>query len=548
MTAFSIYQFKCTSCLQPDSNFPTYLTWITFCRQTTTAAMMEHTSQDFRDVEEEKKTDNTSNAMLVLGGTTTNASIAVATFEEQNFSFFSVLGIGYSVTNSAMAILASLATAIGSGGPVSLIWGQIGIFFIALCFAVTLGQFSSAMPNAAGQSYWVGRLAPDRVRRLLAFNTGFLAWASSICIVASGTLLLPQMAIGIYMLERPNFVYQPWMGLVGFQLTNFTIFFLNTVSRFLPTISRASMLWSMLSLVIIFISMLAASPAKQSASFVFTDFINLSGWKDPVAFMTGIIGVNWGYSCLDACCHIAEEVPNPERNIPKVLLATVIVGFLTAFPLTIAALFSMGDIVEVITTRTMVPSLQLFLQVFSGNTAGAAALQSLIIVVFAGSIFGAHTWQSRLCWTFARQGGLPFQKQFGSIAPKPFGVPIAAHLLSCCMVSVLGFLYLGSTTAFNAFVGAALHLQNLSYSICVICLFIHGRSNLAHGPFWFPKLGAFCQCVVIFWTLYSLVMYSFPPAYPTTVTTMNYASVVLVAIIVLINIGWVSYGRKTFIC
>lgn len=475
-------------------------------------------------------------------------SVLATTFEERNFSLLGVVGIGYSVTNSAMAILASLGTGIGSGGPVLLIWGQIAIFLISLCIAVTLGEFASAMPNAAGQFYWVSKLAPKKTRRYLAYNVGMLSWASSLCIVASGTLLVPQMIIGMYMLHRPDFVYQRWMGFVGYQLTNFVIFFFNTVERFLPTLSRASMTWSMVSIIVIFIAILAKAPVKQSASFVFTDFVNMSGWNNVVAAFTGCIGVNWGYSCLDACAHMAEEIPQPDRNIPKALMSTIIIGFLTAFPFTIAILFCIGDLNDVITTRTMVPSLEVFYQVFSGESAGAIGLQSLVVVVFVGSIFGAHTWQSCLCWTFARQGGLPCHQALSKIADKPFSVPLWSHLLSCICVCLLGFIYLGSSVAFNSFVSGGLLFQNTTYSICVICLLLHGRSKFAHGSFWFPTLGYICDIVTVVWSIYTLVLYSFPPSLPVTLVTMNYIAVVYVGVILITNIFWAAYGRKYFTC
>lgn len=474
--------------------------------------------------------------------------ITANTFEERQFSLISVIGIGYSVTNSAMAILASLATGIGSGGPVLLIWGQVGIALISICIAITLGEFASAMPHAAGQMYWVSKLAPERLQRPLAYLTGMMSWASSFCIVASGCLLTPQMVIGMYMLERPDFVYQRWMGFVGFQAINLVAFFFNTVERFIPTFSRASMGLSIITTIVIFVTILTMSPRKQTGTFVFADFVNLSGWNDVVAAFTGILGINWGYSCLDACTHMAEEIPRPEKNIPKALLSTVIVGIATAIPMTVALLFCITDIVAVVNTATMVPSLEMFMQAGRGNTAMAIGLQSLIAIVFFGSIFGAQTWQSRLCWAFARQGGLPLSKHLGAISPHPFSVPLWAHVVSCLIVSALGFIYLGSVAAFNAFVSCGLFLQYATYTICVICLFIRGRSNFAHGPFWWPRLGPVCQIVTVCWTIFCLVMYSFPPYKPTTPTNMTYASVVFVAIILLTGFAWLFHGRKSFVC
>lgn len=466
---------------------------------------------------------------------------------ERRFGILSVLGSGYSVTNTAMAVLASLATGIGSGGPVTLVWGQLVMVVVAFCIAISLGELASAMPNAAGQFYWVSRLAPKSVRAGLSYTVGILAWTGSICITASGTLITPLMIIGMYLLRHPEFVYKPWMGLVGFQGTNLFVFVFNISERFLPTLSKSSMFFSIISTTIILVSILAASPTKQSAEFVFIEFVNLSGWTpNAISVLTGIIGINWGYSCLDACAHLAEEIPNPERNIPKTLLATVGTGFLTGFPITLAILFCIKDIDAVILTPTGVPSLELFSQAFSGNTAAAIGLQSLVVVTFLGSVFGAHTWQSRLCWTLARHNGLPFSEHLKSIAPEPFGTPLWAHILSCCCVALLGFVYLGSTTAFNSFVSGGLLLQYMSYSACIVCLLIHGRSKFEHGPFWFPKFGPFANCVTLLWTIFAVVFYSFPPIMPVTANNMNYVSIVLGAIVLFATIVWWVSAKHKF--
>src|SRR5699024_187255 len=84
------------------------------------------------------------------------------------------------------------------------------------------------------------------------------------------------------------------------------------------------------------------------------------------------------------------------------------------------------------------------------------------------------------------------------------------------IVAVLGLLYLGSTTAFNSMVIACIVLLYISYSIPVVCLLIKGRNNIKHGPFWLGKVGLFCNIVLLAWTLFTIVMYSFPSEYPAT--------------------------------
>jgi choline transport protein len=244
-------------------------------------------------------------------------------------------------------------------------------------------------------------------------------------------------------LSNPDLVIKPWMAVVGFQVTNLFIFSFNCFSRILPFMSQCVLTMSLCEIIIIFVSVLAVSPTYQPASFVFATFVNKSGWGNgAIAVFTGAVGVNWGFSCLDALTHLAEEIPNPKKNVPKVLLGTVIVGMSTTFPITLAILFCIQDIDAIISTPTYVASLEFFNQAFSGNHSAAIGLESLVLISTCGSLWGCHAWQARLAWSLARDRGLPLYTWIGHIAPPPFGVPLAAHTWSCFWVGVLGCLYL----------------------------------------------------------------------------------------------------------
>lgn len=61
---------------------------------------------------------------------------------------------------------------------------------------------------------------------------------------------------------------------------------------------------------------------------------------------------------------------------------------------------------------------------------------------------------------------------------------------------------------------ACIVLLYISYAIPIVCLLIRGRNNIAHGPFWLGPIGLFANIVLLLWTVFTLVMYSFPPVYP----------------------------------
>lgn len=204
---------------------------------------------------------------------------------------------------------------------------------------------------------------------------------------------------------------------------------------------------------------------------------------------------------------MAEEVLHPEKAIPIAIIGTVVVGFVTAWLFGIAMMFSIKDFDAVSSTLTGVPILELFNQAL-GNKAGAIVLCSLIVLTGCGCLIASHTWQARLCWSFARDDGLPGSKYLSRVHPK-LRVPIWAHAISCIIVSILGCLYLASNTAFNSMVTACVVLLYASYSIPVICLLIKGRSSIHHGPFWLGKIGMVCNYILLLWLVFTLVVSNF---------------------------------------
>jgi choline transport protein len=464
----------------------------------------------------------------------------------RKLNLFTLFSIGYEICLSPIALCLSLGVVLGSGGPALMVWGQWLIYFMALCVATSLAELASAYPNAGGQYYWAAVLAPQSSRRFLSFVVGYLSWASAVFGCASTLIAVAEMIIAMYALRNPGVEERPWEVFLVYQIVNILVMGLNFSSKIMPMTGRIYLYISMAAFAIIFVGILARAPVKQPAFFVFTSFVNLTGWNDGIAFCTGLLGVNWGFSALDAVTHMAEEIPDPRRNVPRALFATVGVGAVLAWPMALAILFCIKDIKSVVETDTGLVSLGFFLQVFEGNSAGAIGLQCLLLVSSLGAVFGIHTWQSRLAWSIARDKGFPFSSYIGKVAPAPFNVPVWAHIWSNLFVALLGCLYLGSSIAFNSFVSGGILMQYVAYSICIILMLLKGRSTIPHGPFWIGKLGLFCNIMTLVWTVFTLVFYCFPPATPVTPTTMNYVSVVVVGFVAVFSTYYFAYGRHSF--
>lgn len=394
--------------------------------------------------------------------------------------------------------------------------------------------------------YWSAMLSPPRIRHIIPFVVGTISWGSAVVTCASVTLGTAQMIVAMYTIHHPDANTSPWVVFVTYQIFNVFMFGFNCWERFINPISRGCLAVCVASAAIIFITMLARAPTKQSASFVFQGFTNITGWDDGLAFLVAMLAINWGFSCLDAVTHMAEEIPDPKRNVPRAVIGTVSIGALLSWPMAIAVMFTIQDVDALLAGGTGVTSLDLFLQIFEGKTAGPLALQSLIVICMTASNFGIHTWQARLAWAFARDNGFPFSQYLKRIAPPPYEVPLWAHLWSCAFVALLGCLYLGSSIAFNSFISGGILMQYVSYSICIILMLRRGRDTIPHGPFWLGKIGLVCNIVTVCWTLFTLVFYSFPPYKTVTPTTMNYVSVVLVGFLGFFASYYVLFARKTY--
>lgn len=123
---------------------------------------------------------------------------------QRNFSVWSVLGVGFSLTNSWFGISAALVTGINSGGPLLIVYGIMIIALISVCVGISLSELASALPNAGGQYFWANELAPKRFANFASYLTGWFAWAGSIFTSASVALAMGSALCGCWQLTHPD--------------------------------------------------------------------------------------------------------------------------------------------------------------------------------------------------------------------------------------------------------------------------------------------------------------------------------------------------------
>lgn len=472
---------------------------------------------------------------------TDSIDIARVTQSKKPFTTWSAMSLGFSISNTGMGMALVVGSAVFGAGPL-FIYGTLLVTAVTFCVAITLGELASAYPHAGGQYYWTAQLSSPNTRRFISYMTAILSWASVICTGASAVSGMTNTIFAIVGLTYPDFNYQPWMGFLLFQAFNWAGVAMVFYERIIPVMSNTFVAVSLVTTITMIICLVAPNSRKASAAQVFgaDGYFNLSGWSDGVAFLVGISGINWGFSCLDAATHLAEEIPEPSKNIPKALLWTVAIACGTGLATNLAVFFAADDL------ETTTSILSLLYTVYDNNLTCATVLGSLVAFSVWGSVIGIHTWQSRIVWSLSRDKGFPLHSRMSRLAPAPFHTPAYAICWGGCWISLLGCLYLGSTVAFNSFIGAGIVLQYITYSIPAALLLFKGRGNFPHGSFWWPRFGPIANIVVISWTLLITVFYSFPLFLPVEAASMNYLACVVVFAFLYAGGYWVLYGAKHY--
>jgi choline transport protein len=82
---------------------------------------------------------------------------------------------------------------------------------------------------------------------------------------------------------------------------------------------------------LITIIVVAAMPKQHASnSFVWRDWVNVTGWPGGVAFLTGVLNGAFTVGTTDSITHMAEELPNPKRDLPRAIAAQIILGTISA--------------------------------------------------------------------------------------------------------------------------------------------------------------------------------------------------------------------------
>lgn len=469
---------------------------------------------------------------------------------ERRFSLFSSIATGITTGNTWAVLGGSIVVAFYNGGPMGIFYEFIAASVCYWFVDASIAELASAVPASGGVYHWAYITAGEKYGRVCAWFAGwlnFFAWTFG---VLAGCAISGQIIVYCYSMYHPDFVFERWNVFIVYLILCWLCCSLVMFCTWaLPAINKGGSFFTVFGFfaTVLTCAIMPKVTGKGYASplFVFKQWDNLSGYSsDGFAFLLGMLNGAFAVGTPDCVTHMAEEMDNAARDLPIVLLWQVSVGFVTAICYMIAMFFAINDLDEIFNSASIFPLGDIYQQA-TGLKGGALGLLVVILIPVLCSIIGCYITAGRTAYALARDDVMPFPTYIGSVNER-FKSPLWATFGCGVLCTCIGAIYVGSLTAFNAFVGSFVLLTTLSFLLSIGPHLLTKRKSVKPGPFWMGKYGYVVNALACLYMVVFFVIYCFPFAMPVAADGMNYASVITVGLACLSALYWFIHGRTHF--
>lgn len=358
---------------------------------------------------------------------------------------------------------------------------------------------------------------------------------------------MSELVVQMYALYHPLYTIQPWHIFIALVLITWicialTIFF----NRYLPILQQFGLFMVVVGGIVTIIVIAAMPKSHAPNSFVWSNFQNQTGWTPGVAFLTGVLNGAFTIGTPDSVTHMAEELPQPKKDLPKAIAAQIGLGAFTAFFFGIALFYGINDLDAVTSSPGSFPLAAAYSQAVNGSTGATFGLLFIIFLSLTPCLIGTFLTVGRTWWALARDQATPFPRFFGSVN-ETLSCPIPATIFAGIMTTAFGAISLGSKTAFSDLAGSFIVLTTASYALAIAANLSTGRKNMPPGPFYMGKtLGTAVNVIALVLIAFFDIIFCLPYGLPTSESAMNYNSVILVGVVVLSAIWWFIYPIRNY--
>ncbi|KAI0033568.1 amino acid transporter [Vararia minispora EC-137] len=461
----------------------------------------------------------------------------------REMSLWGVLGLSFCAIGILTGMSSAFQTGLFSGGPLGLFWGWNICSFFMFLIALSLAEICSAYPTMGGLYFWVCKMKPDAP--FIGFCTG---WVYAIAMTFTGTSGNLSSALYIACLVEigsGRALTRVEIAAVAWGI-NILSGILNTAgTKAVGRMSAFCVWWTLAGTVVAVASLLAASPTKNTAKFVFTDYENFTGWSNRgFVVLLGFLQAVYTLEGCETAAQVAEEARDAARLAPLAVVGSIVGSWALGFAYLLALLFSAQSIASIQQTALPLPIAQLFFDAVGTRL----SLLCLVIVFLAQQMAAAtaFTASSRLFYALARDDGVPRALKGPFMYLNRYQAPVVGVWVSVFIGCAVSCAYIGSTIAFNAILSSAAVAVMLSYLQPIIIRVFWPSAMKELGPFSLGRLSWIVNFLSFLFTVFVCILFVLPTSFPVTAQNMNYAIVAIGGVVLLVVGAWFAWGQGSF--
>ncbi|WP_275561719.1 amino acid permease [Streptomyces sp. 5-6(2022)] len=447
----------------------------------------------------------------------------------------------FAISFSVISILSGCMTLYGfgldTGGPAVMMWGWAGVGLFVLCVGLALAEVTSAYPTSGALYYMADRLGG----RTWGWYTGWLNLLGLLGAIAGIDYGAALFTGALFNLQW-GFDPTPESTMLIFVCILLLHAALNLFGVRLVSVLNSVSVWWHLAGVAIIVGALAIVPSHhQSPEFVFTEFVNDTGWSNPLYVTAiGLLLAQYTFSGYDASAHLSEETSNASVYAARGIVRAIWVSWVAGFVLLAGLTFAIQDYAGTQGSATGVPPAQILIDAL--GTGGATAMLLIVIVaqLFCGNAEVAAA--SRMVFAFSRDGALPGSRLWQRVSSRT-QTPVLAVWLSVVVACVLALPSLYSETAYGAVTAINVIGITPAYAIPIF-LRLRAGDRFQPGPWHLGRWSKPVGWIAVAWVAVVTVLFCLPQSSPVTADSMNYASIALAVVLLLATIWWFVARRS----
>ena len=332
----------------------------------------------------------------------------------RSWSSFSNFAISFSIISILAGCFTTFGQAWNNGGPVAISWGWPIISAFILIIGFTMSELVSAYPTSGGIYWWAAKMGGPAA----GFFTGWLNLIGLLAVTASvayGAATFLDLTISTLSSGYAD----------GYSLTRVFILFViifvlaalaNIFSgHLLAMINNISVWWHVAGAAIVILVLVLVPKTHQSASFVFTERINNSGYSSGfywfLVLPLGFLLTQYTITGFDASAHLSEETQGAAEGAAKGIWRSIFYSAIGGYVLLLAFLFAVQDAGAVTKGGGAV-------DLIFGQALPTGWHFLVLLISTAGQLFcctACLTSASRMTFAFSRDGAIPGSKLLSKV-------------------------------------------------------------------------------------------------------------------------------------